>query len=247
MEANIQKAVDIILNSKYTIAFTGAGISVESGIPPFRGKDGLWSKYDPNVLDLGNFQLNPIESWKVIKEIFYDFFGAAKPNAAHFVLAKMESMGLVKALITQNIDNLHYEAGSKEVYEFHGNSRMLVCPYCSKKIVAAEIDLTKMPLCNECHAVLKPDFIFFGEGIPEMAYRKSFEAAGKADVVIIIGSTGEVYPAANIPPLAKHKGAKVIEINPEKSLFTETITDIFIQGKASDVMQKLLNGINQKI
>lgn len=123
---------------------------------------------------------------------------------------------------------------------------MLVCPYCSRKFVAAEIDLTEIPLCNECHAVLKPDFIFFGEGIPEMAYRKSIEAAEKADVIIIIGSTGEVYPAANIPPLAKYKGTKVIEINPEKSLFTETITDIFIQGKASDVMQKLFNGIKQK-
>ncbi len=171
MEANVLKAVDLILNSKCTIAFTGAGISVESGIPPFRGENGLWSKYDPNVLDLGNFQLNPIESWKVIKEIFYDFFGKAKPNTAHFVLAEMETKGFLKSIITQNIDNLHYEAGSKEVYEFHGNSRMLVCPYCSNKSIAAETDLIEIPLCNHCHAVLKPDFIFFGEGIPE-AYQK---------------------------------------------------------------------------
>lgn len=247
MDPNLQKAVTLILNSEYTIAFTGAGISVESGIPPFRGENGLWSKYDPNVLDLGNFQLNPIEAWRVIKEIFYDFFGSAKPNVAHFVLSEMESKGLLNAIITQNIDNLHYEAGSKEVYEFHGNSRMLVCPYCSKKSVAAEIDLTEVPLCNVCHAVLKPDFIFFGEGIPEIAYQKSLIAAEKADVVIIIGSTGEVYPAANIPLVAKHNGAKIIEINPEKSLFTDSITDIFIQGKASEAMQGLLNRIIEEI
>ena len=116
MENNLEKAIDLIVNSKYTVAFTGAGISVESGIPPFRGETGLWSKYDPNVLDLNNFNVNPIEAWKVIKEIFYDFFGEAKPNPAHFALADLEKSGLLKAIITQNIDNLHYEAGSKEVY-----------------------------------------------------------------------------------------------------------------------------------
>lgn len=247
METNIQKVVNLILNSKYAVAYTGAGISVESGIPPFRGENGLWSKYDPKVLDLNYFQLNPEESWKVIKEIFYDFFGEAKPNDAHIALAEMEKKGLLKAVITQNIDNLHYEAGSKEVYEFHGNSRMLVCQKCFKKTLAAETDLSKVPLCDHCHSVLKPDFIFFGEGIPEMAYRKSFAAAEKADVVLIIGSTGEVYPAASIPPLAKQNGAKIIEINPKKSLFTDSITDIFIPGKASEVMRKILIGINEEI
>ncbi len=247
MDENVQKAVDLILYSEYTIAFTGAGISVESGIPPFRGENGLWSKYDPNALDLGNFHLNPVEAWKVIKEIFYDFFGEAKPNDAHLVLAELEKQGLVKAIITQNIDNLHYDAGSREVYEFHGNSRMLVCPYCDKKVVAEETDLNYIPLCDKCHAVLKPDFIFFGEGIPEEAYKKSVEAAQKADLVIIIGSTGEVVPAASIPPFAKQNGAKVIEINPEESSFTGSITDIFLKGKATEVMKEILNGIKQKI
>lgn len=246
-ENDLHKAIDLIVSSKYAVAFTGAGISVESGIPPFRGEHGLWSKYDPNVLDLNNFHVNPIEAWKVIKEIFYDFFGEAKPNDAHFALADMEKQGLLKAIITQNIDNLHYEAGSKEVYEFHGNSRMLVCPYCSKKYHASEINLIEIPLCDHCHAVLKPDFIFFGEGIPEMAYKKSFEAAKKTDLMIIIGSTGEVVPASSIPSFAKQNGAKIIEINPEKTLFTNSITDIFLQGKATEVMNELLIGIKQKI
>jgi NAD-dependent deacetylase len=247
MENNLDKAIDLIVNSKYTVAFTGAGISVESGIPPFRGETGLWSKYDPNVLDLNNFHVNPIEAWKVIKEIFYDFFGEAKPNPAHLALADMEKSGLLKAIITQNIDNLHYEAGSKEVYEFHGNSRMLVCPYCANKIKASDADLTDIPLCDQCHAVLKPDFIFFGEGIPETAYKKSLDAADKADLFIIIGSTGEVYPAANIPQLAKQNGAKIIEINTESTLFTESITDVFLKGKASEMLTNLLMGIKQKI
>ncbi|HAN17304.1 MAG: RNA polymerase subunit sigma [Bacteroidetes bacterium GWC2_33_15] len=243
---NIDSAVELIINSKFAIAFTGAGISVESGIPPFRGKDGLWSKYDPNVLDLNNFFLNPIDSWKVIKEIFYDFFGAAKPNAAHFALSEMEKMGLIKAVITQNIDNLHTDAGSKEVYEFHGNSRMLVCPYCGHNYLTSEVNLNDIvPLCNQCHGVLKPDFIFFGESIPALAYQKSVEAAEKADLVIIIGSTGEVVPASMIPSVAKQNGAQIIEINPEKSLFTSTITDVFLQGKATEMMTQLINELKK--
>lgn len=244
---NLNKAIELISNSKFAVAFTGAGISVESGIPPFRGENGLWSKYDPNVLDLGNFQINPIESWKVIKEIFYDFFGEAKPNSAHFALADMEKQGLLKALITQNIDNLHSEAGSKEVYEFHGNSRMLVCPYCTRKYKASTIDLSQIPLCDSCHAVLKPDFIFFGEGIPEQAYQKSFDAVKKTDLMLIIGSTGEVVPASSIPQYAKQNGASIIEINPEKTLFTDSITDVFLEGIATEIMNKLLIGIKQKL
>ena len=247
METELQKAIDLVIESKYAIVYTGAGISVESGIPPFRGEHGLWSKYDPKVLDLSYFYSYPRDSWKVIKEIFYDFFGDAKPNNAHLAISELEKLGLVKAVITQNIDNLHYEAGSKEVYEFHGNSRMLVCTQCDEKYIASAIDLSDVPLCNSCHAVLKPDFIFFGEAIPEEAYRKSVEAAQKADLVIVIGSTGEVYPAASIPPYAKETGAKVIEVNLEKSLFTDSITDIFIKGKAAEVMNNLLIGIKQKI
>lgn len=247
MKESLESAIELIKNSKYTFAFTGAGISVESGIPPFRGENGLWSKYDPNILDLNNFYLNPIEAWKVIKEIFYEFFGEAKPNAAHYALAELEKLGKLHALVTQNIDNLHYDAGSKEVYEFHGNSRLLVCPSCAKKYIASERVVEEVPLCDYCHSVLKPDFIFFGEGIPEIAYRKSLEATQKADVVVVIGSTGEVYPASQIPTIAKQNGAKIIEINPERTLFTNQITDVFLQGKATEVMTELLIGLNRKI
>lgn len=247
MTENLQKAIDLIIASRYTMVYTGAGISVESGIPPFRGENGLWNKYDPTILELSYFNLYPDKSWKVIKEIFYNFFGEAKPNEAHLALAELERIGIVKALVTQNIDNLHYEAGSKEVYEFHGNSRMLICTTCNKKCIAAEMDLNDIPLCNDCHGILKPDFIFFGEGIPEEAYRKSVEAARKADVVLVIGSTGEVYPAATIPQYAKDSGAKIVEINPQKSLFTDSITDIFLPGRATEIMKKLLIGIKQKI
>lgn len=246
MDDALNKAIKLIKESKYTVAFTGAGISVESGIPPFRGETGLWSKYNPEILELSYFYQYPKESWTVIKEIFYDFFGKAKPNKAHLALAELEKLNLLKAIVTQNIDNLHFDAGSKEVYEFHGNSRMLVCSN-NHSFEANSINLEELPpKCPKCNELLKPDFIFFGEGIPELAYRKSFEAAEKADVVIVIGSTGEVYPASNMPKQAKANGATIIEINPEKTLFSESITDVFIKGKASEIMEKILIGLNKK-
>ncbi|NOY49291.1 MAG: NAD-dependent deacylase [Chlorobi bacterium] len=238
----IRSAIEIIRNSHYCIAFTGAGISVESGIPPFRGDSGLWSKYDPIVLDINYFKNNPKESWAVIKEIFYDFFGKAKPNPAHDGLAKMEAKGILKSVITQNIDNLHQEAGSKAVWEFHGNSHSLECTGCGRKYAIHQLSFDVLPvLCPECKQLIKPDFVFFGEGIPPLAYQMSMEEASKADCVIVIGTTGEIMPASYIPHLAKEGGAKVIEINPEESRFTNSITDVYINEKASSAMKKIVD------
>ena len=237
----IEKAVELIKNAKHITAFTGAGISVESGIPPFRGENGLWSKFDPVFLDINYFHQNPLQSWKLIKEIFYDFFGKAKPNAAHFALAEMEKMGYTKAVITQNIDNLHQQAGNKEVYEFHGNSRNLVCTKCGLKFSISEIDLNKLPpKCKECGGVLKPDFIFFGEPIPEPARTNSFTETEIADVFILIGTTGEIMPASIIPIEAKRNNVKIIEVNIQSSNYTNTITDVFLKGKSTEILEKLL-------
>jgi NAD-dependent deacetylase len=241
----IERAASSIMDAKRVTAFTGAGISVESGIPPFRGENGLWSKYDPTFLDIEFFYKNPEESWKLIKKIFYDFFGNSKPNAAHFALAKMEKHGFLKSIITQNIDNLHHLAGSKEIYEFHGNSRYLVCNNCAKKYKAEDIKMSVLPpKCENCGAILKPDFVFFGEQIPEFALQKSFEEAEKSDVFILIGTTGEIMPASMIPYEAKKNDAKIIEINIQPSNYTNTITDIFLEGKATEIMNKLLSYFN---
>ncbi len=240
MELLIKESAEIIKQSKSTIAFTGAGISVESGIPPFRGENGLWNKYDPRVLDLSYFKDNAAECWVYIREIFYDFFADATPNKAHEVLAEMEKRGLLQAVVTQNIDNLHHEAGSQVVHEFHGNSKKLKCPKCEHIFEVAEIDFKSLPpRCGKDGEVLKPDFIFFGEGIPHEAYSNSFEAAERAEVCLIIGSTGEVTPASFVPRTAKQSGATIIEINPDETAFTHQITDIHLKGKASEVLAKL--------
>ncbi len=240
MNLLIKEAAKLIKQSKFTIAFTGAGISVESGIPPFRGEHGLWNKYDPKVLDLGYYLTHSAECWVYIREIFYDFFAGTKPNRAHEVLAEMEQKGLLQAVITQNIDNLHFEAGSKTVHEFHGNSKKLKCLRCGHVYDVAEVDLKKLPpTCREDGEILKPNFIFFGEGIPHEAYADSFDAAEKAEVCLIIGSTGEVTPASYVPRTARQAGATIIEINPEESAFTENITDIHLKGKASEILDSL--------
>lgn len=240
----LQKAIDALKSSKHTFAFTGAGISIESGIPPFRGDTGLWSNYDPIVLDIDYFKSNPKESWEVIKEIFYDFFGQAKPNYAHIALAKMEHNGMLNSVITQNIDNLHQEGGSKIIWEFHGNSHTLECTACNKKYKIADLNFDKLPIiCPVCDGLVKPDFVFFGEGIPELAYEKSMEEASKADVVLIIGTTGEIMPASYIPQIAKQNGATIIEINPEPSNFTNSITDIHLKAKATIAMKGLIEGL----
>ena len=235
------KAAALIRAAKRVCAFTGAGISVESGIPPFRGPGGLWNKYDPKFIEIDYFNEHNQQSWTLIKEIFYDFFGQAEPNAAHLVLAGLEAKNLISTVITQNIDNLHQKAGSKNVLEFHGTASRMICLDCHHTFSADNIDLTRLPPeCPDCViGRLKPDFIFFGEGIPEPACSLSFKEAEIADVFIVIGTTGEVMPACMIPANASRNGASSIEVNVSPSRFTESVTDIFLQGKASEVMTRL--------
>ena len=245
--SNYEEAAKIIKNAKHVTAFTGAGISVESNIPPFRGENGLWNTVDPIFIDIRYFEAKPRESWTQIKEIFYDFFGQAAPNAAHLGIAQLEKDGYVKATITQNIDNLHQEAGSSMVYEYHGNSRNLVCLSCGWKTPASNLDLNLLPpLCSICNEVLKPDFIFFGEAIPEPAMSLSFQEAENADVFLVVGTTGEIMPAAQLPRIAKRNGAKIIEINIAPSAYTQQITDVFLQDKATVAMTKLLEALKTK-
>ena len=244
-EKNIKNAIEIIKNAKNMIAFTGAGISVESGIPPFRGQGGLWSKYNPDILDLQTFYSRTLECWKTIKEIFYDYWGQSSPNAAHKALAKLEAKGLLKAVITMNIDTLHQKAGSKKVIEFHGTLDKMVCTKCGKSFSTSKVNLETLPPKCDCLGVLKPDFVFFGEGIPEKAYQESMLFAQKADVVLVIGTTGEVAPASYIPSIAKQHGAKIIEINPNLSTYTNTITDIYIKAKAGETLTQIINEIDK--
>lgn len=234
----IFQAAKLIRKAKYTVAFTGAGISVDSGIPPFRGRNGLWNTTDPIFLEIDFFRKKPLQSWIKIKEIFYDRLGGAEPNIAHDVLAKMEKRSFLESIITQNIDHLHQKAGNRYVYELHGTYKQLVCTECSSEYDMSFADLNYLPpTCFVCKGILKPDMVFFNEPIPAFAKKRSFEEAKKADVMLIIGTNAEVLPAAEIPVVAKENGAKIIEINIRETHFTHEITDIFLKGKASEMMK----------
>jgi NAD-dependent deacetylase len=239
-EQEIIEAAGLIVNAKHLVAFTGAGISVESGIPAFRGEGGIWSQHDPSILDIDYFCSHPSESWQAISKIFYQYFLDAKPNPAHYLLAKLEKKGMLKSVITQNIDNMHHEAGNSQVIEYHGNSKWLKCSQCGERYEISTISLDLLPpRCKNDSEVLKPDFVFFGEGIPPQAANRSVEEVSMADVLVIVGSTGEVMPAGMLPSIAKSNGAKVIEINPSRSSFTDSLTDLYLQGPAAVVCSEL--------
>lgn len=236
----LHTAATLLRNAKYAVAFTGAGISVASGIPPFRGKNGLWNTVDPIFLQIDYFNKKPLQSWQKIKEIFYDRLGDAEPNIAHITLAKMEKRSFLESIITQNVDHLHQKAGSRYVYELHGTYKQLICTECSSEYDISFADLNYLPpTCYICKGILKPDMVFFNEPIPVFAKKRSFEEAEKADVFLIIGTNAEVFPAAEIPEVAKKNGAKIIEINIKPSHFTNTITDVFIEMKATEAMQEI--------
>ena len=167
----------------------------------------------------------------------------ANPNPAHSALAKMEEMGLLKAIITQNIDNLHQEAGSKNVIEYHGNASKLECPGCFIIYNRDEFNSKKkkIPKCKRCNRILKPTIVFFGEVIPQEAMSISNDYAEDCDVVLVVGTSAIVYPAAAIPMSAKRNGAKVIEFNLERTELSSQVTDVFIQGSAGDTLPKLIN------
>ncbi len=235
-QSKIDAAARAIESAKYAIAFTGAGISAESGIPTFRGSEGsVWQQYDPALLEYEVYRRRPKQSWPCVRDVFYKYVSdpAVKPNAAHLYLAELERRGMLQCVVTQNVDDLHQRAGSKNVFAFHGSVDTFECLDCGRTRPMHEVDLTSNPpTCPTCNGLLKPGFVFFGEGIPEKAYSGSFDAARRADVVIVVGTTGEVMPACMVPIEAKRNGAIIIEINPKHSALTARYTDIYIEAGA---------------
>ncbi len=240
MNDNIIILAEELRKAKRVIALTGAGISVESGIPAFRGNQGLWAKFDPmEYAHIDAFMQNPGKVWKMLIELS-ELVKAAKPNQAHYALARLESVCNFSAVITQNIDNLHQEAGSSHVVEFHGNSKRIKCLNCGDSYRQDMISTDILPPMCSCGGVLKPDIVFFGEMIP---WRASIEAAAEAqacDLILVIGTSAVVAPASSIPITAKERGAKVMEINPEPTPLTDYVADISIHLSASEALSEVV-------
>ncbi len=220
------------------VVLTGAGISAESGVPTFRGEDGLWRKYRPE--DLANpfaFERDPKLVWEwydwrrcLIKPLF--------PNAAHYVLAEMENYYKNFILITQNVDGLHKKAGSRNIIELHGNIWKMQCTIEKKVIENYETPLKELPPKCDCNALMRPYVVWFGEELHPGVYEASIKEATNCELFIVIGTSAVVQPAASLPVYAKESKALLIEINIDDTPLTP-ITDISIKGKAAEILPKL--------
>lgn len=237
----ITRAARNIIEAKKVVALTGAGMSVESGIAPFRGEGGLWEKYDPEEYGhISTLRTNPGKAWIMLSEMQQEIT-KAKPNSGHLGLAELEQLGYLNSIITQNVDGLHHEAGNKNIIEFHGNLRWVVCMECGKRVKSSEISLEKLPPRCKCQGAFKPDAVFFGEAIPYEALTQSNQEARSCDVMLVIGTSASVYPVASMPEIAKSSGATIIEINIKETGFTDYTSDYLIKGKSGEVLPQIVN------
>lgn len=246
LENLIKRAAKDVAKAKKVVALTGAGISVESGIAPFRGKGGLWEKFNPEeYAHINAFRRHPEKVWSVLLKDMFEVIKNAQPNPAHLALARLEKLGKLHCVITQNVDGLHQKAGNTDVIEFHGTLAWLVCLDCGKRFKTEEYKVKEMPPRCECGGVLKPDAVFFGEPIPVEALRRSQHEARTCDVMLVIGTSAVVYPAASIPSIAKNAGATIIEINPEATPLTGVVSDYIIEGNAGEVLPKIVDEVEK--
>jgi NAD-dependent deacetylase len=250
VDREVERAAELIREARHVVALTGAGLSVESGIPPFRGKDGLWTKYGEPPLDgyqrflrdpaeAWRRQLNPSEPWaKALRETL----GAAEPNAGHRALAELERLGRLHCLITQNIDDLHRLAGSQALAEIHGNYTLLRCVECNARFEREgfAIDPAELPpRCPDCGGIVKGDTVSFGEPIPQDVLARCFEEVARADCMLVAGTSATVYPAAGFPVEVVRAGGALVEVNPEPTELTELAT-VHLRGPGASILERLV-------
>ncbi len=240
----IEEAAELITGARYLTALTGAGVSAESGIPTFRGKDGLWNKYRPEELATPEaFARDPELVWKWYAWRM-DLVFKAKPNAAHKAFAELERMGVLKVLITQNVDDLHERGGSKNVLHLHGELRVVRCTGCGREFRVGEAPkVPPLPRC-ECGSLLRPGVVWFGELLPRDVLQRAFEEVSRSDVMIVAGTSAVVQPAASLPLIVKRKGGAVIEINPDETPLSN-IADVVLRMKAGEAMSRLLEEVRR--
>lgn len=251
MEEGMRRAAGLLSSSSYAVALTGAGVSTESGIPDFRSPGGLWSRYDPSEFaTLSSFLENPSRFYQAASEFLSVF--TAEPNEGHKALAELEGMGILKAVITQNIDGLHQAAGSKRVVELHGNLRECKCLQCGK-VSPIEVLVEKLvqrgelpPYCDSCGGLLKPNVIFFGEQLPRQALEEAFECARRCDLMLVAGSSLVVSPANFLPPLAVEAGAELIIVNEEPTPM-DAFASVVIRGKTGKVLPELVRLVKEAL
>jgi NAD-dependent deacetylase len=246
----VHKAAELLLNSSEAIALTGAGVSTESGIPDFRGEGGIWEKYKPEIYgNIKSYIEDPSKFWKLAEKVAPKLF-SAEPNAGHIALAELEDMDIIKALITQNIDELHQDAGSVIVYEVHGNINRFTCFGCrasyTKDQVMRKLKKEKNypPLCDMCSAPLKPSVVLFGESLPKFEIYQSQALAEKADVMLIAGSSLSVDPVADLPLYTLSNGGKLIIVNDEPTHLDDK-AEVILHHKTGNILPLIVEEVKK--
>jgi NAD-dependent deacetylase len=254
LDAAIDRATDAIMRARHVIALTGAGLSVESGIPPFRGPGGLWTKHgEPPMNGFQRFLADPKQAWQdrltphgPMREL-WDALAAARPNPGHVALADLEALGVLKALITQNVDDLHRQAGSKRLLEIHGNATLVRCLECVARFPndAIRIDVLP-PTCPRCRGLLKSDTVSFGEPIPPDVLRGCQDEAERADCVLVAGTSATVYPAAQFPISVHERGGTLIEVNPHPSEIT-SLCSVSLRAESGLALPQLAQRVRARL
>lgn len=242
MKHQLEELAQMLLEARYAVALTGAGVSTDSGIPDFRSAgSGLWHQVNP-------MQVASIEGFYSDPQRFYEFWrwrfaklSSAAPNITHELLAELESRRIIHAVITQNIDDLHRKAGSRRVLEVHGNFTRGLCVACRKPYaiqeIIARVERAGIPRCDDCGQLLKPDVVLFGEWLPP-AFEDAIAEVERSDLLWVLGTSLEVYPVADLVPLAKRQGAKIILLNREPTPF-DKIADLCIHSDLAPVMAQV--------
>jgi len=252
--SKIDTVADFVLQSKKIVVFTGAGISTESGIPDFRSPGGIWSQYDPSELTYQKFlssQASREKYWERQK-ILWPLIAAAKPNAGHLAIAELHKMGKLDCVITQDGDSLHQRAGVPDemVFELHGTWTRALCLNCGAKYPSEEIQVRleageKVPTCEACGGIMKPDVIQFGQAMPEKETAEAQRRAANCDMLLACGSSLVVYPAAHMPVIAKENGARLVIINLMSTPHDQR-ADVVINEKLGETLSQIIEQVKAK-
>lgn len=241
LEVKVKETVTLIQDASSVVVLTGAGVSKESGIPTFRdAQTGLWANYNPEELATPQgFMKDPPLVWS-----WYDFrrskLNEVEPNPGHFAIAELEAKVGKLPVITQNVDGLHQRAGSTDVVELHGSIASFSCFDSRHPQADVPYGLKEPPKCSMCDSMLRPNVVWFGESLPQDAINRGYRECEGADLILVIGTSGIVQPAASLPYAGQSNGARLVEINPEPSLLTNSC-DIFLQGKSGVVLPELVS------
>ena len=242
----LDRLVDLMLNCRNCVVLTGAGISAESGVPTFRGKEGLWGKFRPE-------ELATMEAFVANSKLVWEWYnwrrtlmGEVKPNPGHYALSELEKIAENFTLITQNVDGLHHMAGTEQILELHGNIYRNKCVGCDSQFSEEDIDPDNIPVCPKCGGKIRPDVVWFGEMLDPDVIQEAYHRSEQADIFLSVGTSAVIHPAASLPVVAKQYQATLVEINPEPTPLTD-LADFSFTAKSGEFLPELVSRLKDTL